>query len=175
MIHLSRLRLANNLLRLVESLQGKVEAGKIRIVDQPVRGQSDTLPSNFQCLLVLALITIDHPQNVITRSVSWINLNMFPGRFRRFIQFPCHIRIVVGFDSELLYLAGVFPHLKRFGLVFAGASELAESGIDSAQIVVGDREGRIELDRSLIVRHSFGGSFFEFEPLSNAEDLQGVE
>ncbi len=119
-IYFSRLRLMDDLPRLVEALQGNGIVGEIVVQIHSVRCKAHGLPRDLRGLLILPLFRVHIAQTVVGVGFPRVALNPLLIYLDRFIQFPGYIRIVVGGDTELFPLTGMFPQLKCLAEVLAG-------------------------------------------------------
>ncbi len=123
-IHLSRLRLVDDLPRFVKMLQGKSEVGEIDVRSCSLRRKAHGLPRDLHSFLILTLLSAENAQTVVRTGIPRVALNHLFICLGRLIQFSGYILEVVGSDAQLFPLAGVFPQLKCFGVVLAVSPRL---------------------------------------------------
>ena len=116
-----------------------------------------------------------YPTRDAIRLVSRVALNLLLIRLGRFIQFSGCTRIVAGSDIQLFPFAGMFPQLKRLGLVIAGPPWLAKTGVVVAHSRVAHGKIRVKLDGTLIVRQGRGRAFLVAGLSAKAERFQSFE
>ncbi len=97
-IQFSRLRLMNDLPRLVEALQDNEDVGEIGVPNYLIRCKPQGLPRDLQCFLILPLFAVDKAQIAICLGFPWVALNTLLIYLDRFIQFPRYNPIIVGCD-----------------------------------------------------------------------------
>ncbi len=119
-IQFSRLRLADDLPRFVEALQGEQAVGKVGVGGDIIWGEAEALAIGLRSPLKLCPPNVHVAQIEMCSGVSRVVLYLLLIRLGRFIQFSSYILIVASGDLQLFPLAGVFPQLECLGEVLAG-------------------------------------------------------
>ena len=158
-IQFSRLRLADDLPRLVEALQGKQVVGEIRHRDRRHPAQGAGLASSSPRLSHTAPVRRTRCPNCCTLRIPADSSQSPPDTSGPLYPVPRLHSIVVGGDHQPFPLAGMFPQLECLGEVLAGPPQLAETVVVVAHCPVAHGKIRIKLDGTLIVRQGCGGPF----------------
>jgi hypothetical protein len=87
-----------------------------------VRVEAETFAVWLDGFLVLSLLGVHIAKVAVGGDVSRVAGDPLLIGLSSFLQFPGDVFIITSADKHLLLLAGMFPQLKCFAVVFAGTS-----------------------------------------------------
>ena len=173
-VQLSLLGIVDDLLGLVEALQGDEVIRQVYVRSDRARRGAVRRAFTFRRVFVLSQGGVDQTHIDVCVAVGEI-LNFLVEHLERFIELAGDAAIVIRGDVELFAFAGVFSQFVCFGEVFTGAHAFAHIDVIAAESHVTERKVRIDFDGTLIVGQRGGRSLFAVGVGAESVLLQSFE